>query len=150
LIAELEEDGKGTKATRVKKEDEEKERRPIDTCENNRMIIEGKEQDNTSTILNNDMQASLQEDTISNSGGSDSIIAAAKGPAFVTCVDTPSLMQQQHQSSSSRGLVNIPSKYTAAVELAVLPCGEGRMRRVRLSSLFASPLAVRSVEGKIA
>jgi hypothetical protein len=123
LIAELEEeDGKGKKETRVEKEE---------------ILLEGKDRDSNPTILNNAVQASSShEDT-----------AATKGSAFVTTL----LQQQQHlqQSSPPRG-IRIPSKYTAAVELAVLPNGKGRMRRVRLSSLFASPLAVGSVEGRIA
>jgi hypothetical protein len=128
LIAELEEeDGKGKTETRVEKEE---------------ILLEGKDQDSNPTILNTAVQASSShEDT-----------AATKGSAFVARIDSTTLLQQQQhlqQSSPPRG-IRIPSKYTAAVELAVLPNGKGRMRRVRLSSLFASPLAVGSVEGRIA
>ena len=48
---------------------------------------------------------------------------------------SPTTQQLRLESPHYRGLNN-PSQYKAAVELAVLRSGEGRMRRVRLSSLI--------------
>ncbi len=134
LIAEIDDEeggGKGTKEEMIRGEKDKEER----TSDNRDNYLP--------TVLINHESASLpQEDKESNHSGS----SATRLSAFVASIgSTSSLMQQQQQqqqqheqqkSLPSRGL-KVSLKYTAAAELAVLRCGEGRMRRVRLSSLFA-------------
>mmetsp|Transcript_36134 Transcript_36134/g.76107 ORF Transcript_36134/g.76107 Transcript_36134/m.76107 type:complete len:146 (-) Transcript_36134:51-488(-) len=122
---------------------------PDSTATTSDRQIMGEEAEETKTrLLHNDKEETkLMENDDANKGNEISIQQHDNGgnggnsivskPAFISQSENNSLQPQQSRTTTTTAAArkwNLPTN--TAVELAVLQSGHGRMKRVRLSSLF--------------